>query len=94
MTLEREVENEIVAYTESLGGIAVKVQAIGRRGFPDRLLLFPGGKCVLLEIKKPKGGRKSPHQLRYEAIFKGLKTPFAFVKTLSEAKRVIKKYVR
>ena len=43
--------------------MAFKLVAIGRRGFPDVGLFFPGGQCVLVELKTPTG-RLRPQQVR------------------------------
>lgn len=44
-----------------LGGRAVKLPAGSERGLPDRLVLLPGGRLELVELKAL-GGRLSPIQ--------------------------------
>jgi hypothetical protein len=60
--LESTVESYLVEQVQLRGGIAEKVRTIGTRGFFDRLILLPGGKIVFCEVKRPRGGRLSPHQ--------------------------------
>lgn len=57
---EHKVEAALVRRVTAAGGVAVKMMAV--RGLPDRLVLLPGGRTVFVELKRPKGGRLSPHQ--------------------------------
>jgi len=52
MKLERDVERLIVRETEKRSGVCLKV---GQQGWPDRLLLLPGGRSVWAELKRPDG---------------------------------------
>ena len=47
--LERRFKREV----EKLGGKALKLTSPGRAGVPDRLVLFPGGRAVFVELKAP-----------------------------------------
>jgi hypothetical protein len=58
--LERSVEAALVRRISALGGVAIKLVAV--RGLSDRLVVLPGGKVIAVELKRPKGGRLSPHQ--------------------------------
>lgn len=60
--LESAVEIRLVAGIRARGGFSEKVRAPGRRGFFDRLVVMPGGRVVFVELKRPRGGRLSPHQ--------------------------------
>jgi len=53
---EKTVERALVKYVKDQGGIAYKFTSPNRRSVPDRLCLFPGGKVVFVECKRP--GRK------------------------------------
>jgi hypothetical protein len=64
-TKESAVELELVRRVQELGGLCVKMQAIGRRGFPDRLIALSGGSVALAELKRPRGGVLSIHQKQY-----------------------------
>lgn len=60
--LESGIEKYLVMRCKNKGIPIRKVQWIGRRGCPDRLLLYRGG--IFIELKRPKGGKLSLHQLR------------------------------
>jgi hypothetical protein len=65
-TKESVVEQELIDRVQELGGLCVKMEAIGRRGFPDRLVALPGDNVVALaELKRPHGGVLSVHQKKY-----------------------------
>lgn len=53
--LESAIEASIVARVAKLWPecIALKLNGGGRRGFPDRLFLFPRGRAVFVEVKRP-----------------------------------------
>ncbi len=66
---ERDIENHLVKRVRELGGEVRKVQWVGRRGAPDRLVMLPlGARCdatclVWAELKAP-GVKAEAHQLR------------------------------
>jgi len=88
---EATVEAELFARVTARGGICVKVGAVGRRGFFDRLVIMPGGRVIFAEIKKPRGGRVSVHQKWYHAIFKSLEVEVAIVKNSADIDALLKK---
>ena len=55
--VEKDVENEIIAWAEGLGGMAYKLVLRGRRGWPDLSLHLPGGVLIYVEVKRPRGGK-------------------------------------
>jgi hypothetical protein len=73
---ESDIEKYLVKRAKELGGEVRKVQWIGRRGAPDRIVMLPwrcprllGGKVadgrntIWIELKAP-GVAPEPHQLR------------------------------
>ena len=60
--LENEVEGHLRRRVEKVGGICVKFLPDFARGFPDRIVLLPGGVLVWVETKRPQGGVLSPVQ--------------------------------
>ena len=52
MRLEKEVEKEVVAWWTKRGGLQIKLNILGRRGWPDRIFFPVGGKPVLIEFKR------------------------------------------
>lgn len=68
---ERDIERHLVERVKQLGGEVRKVQWIGRRGAPDRLVMLPAGArwrelhaaTIWVELKAP-GEKVKPHQQR------------------------------
>lgn len=60
--LEKDIEKALVDRVKRHGGLCLKWVCPGHAGVPDRIVLLPGGKIVFAELKRPKGGRKSPLQ--------------------------------
>jgi hypothetical protein len=67
---ERDIERHLVQRVKALGGEVRKVQWIGRRGAPDRLVMLPKEAyvdeqhcCIWVELKAP-GKKAEAHQLR------------------------------
>jgi len=60
---EKDIEKHLTNEIKKLGGFTRKVQWIGRRGAPDRIVFFRG--IHFIELKKPKPeGRLSVGQKR------------------------------
>lgn len=70
---ESEIEKYLVKRVNDLGGEVRKVKWIGRRGAPDRVVMFPAseqrfidgawGTVLWVELKAP-GEKAKPHQAR------------------------------
>lgn len=68
---EREVESYLRRRVEELGGECVKFIPDDMPGYPDRIVMLPGGVLAWAETKKPKGGRVSKLQkFRHEQLRK------------------------
>lgn len=50
---ERDIEAYLVKQVKLAGGEIRKVQWIGRRGAPDRFVMFPNQKSAWVELKAP-----------------------------------------
>jgi hypothetical protein len=70
MSLEtaKEKATELVLLQECKrrGILCIKNNPITNRGIPDRLLVFPSGKVVWCELKRPIGGMLMPAQIEYQ----------------------------
>lgn len=51
--LEKTLEHQLVREASRRKGLAVKLSSVGFAGLPDRLLLFPGGRMLFVELKAP-----------------------------------------
>jgi hypothetical protein len=69
---ENEVESFLRRETEKRGGLCVKFLPDFARGFPDRVVMLPGGVLVWAETKKPVGGRVSQVQRYVHATLRRL----------------------
>ena len=52
MILERDVEQRLARRVEALGGLCIKA---GQDGWPDRIVMLPGGVLVWVELKRKTG---------------------------------------
>jgi len=59
---EDAVERHLIRWVKSVQGKHFKIRFM--RGWPDRLVLLHGGRLVFFELKRPKGGKFEPLQLR------------------------------
>ena len=60
--LESSVEQYLRRKVEAAGGRCVKFDPGNYRGWPDRIVLLPGGVTAWVETKRPSGGRVAPAQ--------------------------------
>ena len=54
---ERELEQKLCRAVAAHGGRCLKWVCPGWAGVPDRIVLFPGGRVIFVEVKRPQGGR-------------------------------------
>ena len=89
---EADLENEISHYVNCNGGLAFKLSA-PVRGWPDRTIIFEGGRIGFLEIKKP-GGIVSPQQAHTIEILSNSGFPARIVDNFEDAKKFIDNLIR
>lgn len=67
-TSEKWLERGLVRLVERLGGVALKYYNAQATGYPDRLVLMPGGRTFFVELKST--GRKPTklQALRHEEL--------------------------
>lgn len=61
--LEKTIERYLVQKAREKGGLAIKWVAPAMAGVPDRIVFFPGGRIVFVELKAP-GQKQTPIQVR------------------------------
>jgi hypothetical protein len=69
--LEYTVEGRLVSNLKRRGIETLKLNVVGNRGWPDRLILLQGGKPLLAELKRP-GESLRPLQEHVHARLRGL----------------------
>lgn len=91
---ERDIEAYLVKRVKAMGGEVRKVQWVGRRGAPDRLVLLPRDKTwpfitpVWVELKAP-GKAAEPHQLREHERMRALGQRVVVVDSLAGVDEVL-----
>jgi hypothetical protein len=63
---EVDIELAVCRYAEAFGAVALKLNVQGRRGWPDRMILFPKGQLLFIEFKRP-GEKPAPIQKEVHA---------------------------
>lgn len=87
---EKAIEAELVRRVEAIGGLCEKVSST-KRGFPDRICFMPNGVIVLVELKRPRGGRLSPHQRQYHKKLSALGVVVEVLKTTKDIDRLMQR---
>lgn len=75
---EKQIEEKLRDEVKKLRGLALKFVSPGTSGVFDRIVLMPGGKVWLVELKKP-GKILSPLQQVFEKKLIGLGTPYRVI---------------
>ena len=86
---EKLIEAELIARVTMAGGMCIKIAAIGRRGFFDRVVVLPKGRVIFVELKRPRGGRLSKHQIQYLDGFSALAIAIAVVRSSADIDRLL-----
>ena len=88
---EKEIEKRFKKTIEKKGGLCFKWVSPGTRGVPDRIVLFPGGKIYLVEMKRP-GGVCSPVQSLLHKKIEDLGTRVYVIASDEEADRLLEEW--
>ncbi len=79
---ESTVEEYLLEQVTKLGAFCPKVEWPGRRGAPDREVVWPWGKIDKVETKRPKGGRYEAGQLQAHKEYAKRGVPVYLLRTL------------
>lgn len=66
--MERDIEKYLTAEVGKKGGLCVKFPPLFFRGFPDRVVLMPGGHTVFVETKAPGKTARAIQQRVHEKL--------------------------
>lgn len=69
--LESQLEKLFLTGVRTVGGLTFKTVSAAGTGMPDRLVLLPGGRIMLVELKTEKG-TLSPKQRHWHQQAEGL----------------------
>lgn len=86
---ESQIEKALVKAAIAAGGEVRKVQWIGRRGAPDRVVMLPEGVMWWIELKAP-GKKAEPHQLREHKRMRALGQIVFVVDSLEQIEELFK----
>lgn len=67
---ERDIEKKLVREVRRMGGEAYKWTSPGNDGVPDRIVMFPGGRVVFVELKADGGALRPVQRIQIEKIRK------------------------
>ncbi len=87
---EDAVEKYLVEQVEKHGGFIPKTIWLGRRGCPDREVVWPWGDIDKVETKRPKGGKYEPGQAQAHKEYAKRGVPVYLLNT----KEAVNEYVR
>jgi hypothetical protein len=85
---ESAIETYLVKRVEALGGETRKVKWIGRRGAPDRLVMFKRGRLLWVELKTTRG-LLSPAQVREHIRLRLMGQKIFLVRSKSEVEDLL-----
>ena len=84
MTLENTIEAYLVKRVKELGGFSLKTDRVEGRRFVDRTCFLPGGRTLIVECKRPKGGRRQALQVHHIDLLVEMGHEAHFCKTKEE----------
>lgn len=87
--LESTIEDYFVKRIIELGGFSLKTDRIRGKRFLDRTAFLPGGRTIIAELKRPKGGRKAALQKQHVADLVAMGHEAYFLKTKEEVDAVL-----
>lgn len=91
MSLESNVELDVVAWAENHGWLVRKIAYIGRKGCPDRLFIGYGQRIVI-EFKRS-GGDPDPLQSREHRRWAAVGSPVPVVDNAEDGKAILLDYM-
>ena len=89
MTSEAQIERYCVEQIKKRGGWALKYTSSTEAGLPDRLCIFPSGKQVWVEFKRPNRHTLDPLQKIQCAKLKKLNQSVVMINSFSKVSKLI-----
>jgi hypothetical protein len=92
MPLEKDYEEDVVAWAKDMGGEAVKLIDDGGRGWPDRTIFLPNAEIIIPELKRPRKNKRYEQQKRRIAFLKRLGFAADFCENMHELERLYERF--
>lgn len=86
---ESAIEKYLCDTVVRMGGQCYKFGPPGRVGYPDRLVVLPGGRMFFVELKRPKGGKLGVLQPQRHEELRALGVAVYVVRNRGEVDHVI-----
>lgn len=86
---EKQIEKKLIEAVRKVGGRCYKFNSQSNNGMPDRICIFPNGKILFVELKRPKGGLLSPIQKEQHRRLRELKQDVITVWDLDDIEKVV-----
>jgi hypothetical protein len=67
---EKRLEAYLVKEVKKMGGLCLKFTSPGCRGVPDRICVFPGSRCVFVELKSETGTLRKLQEVIHDRLRK------------------------
>jgi hypothetical protein len=91
---EKLIEKYLKEMVESVcGGMCIKLTSASFTGLPDRMLIFPGGKIIFVELKST-GKKQSARQIFVNNQFCKRGVRVDVIDTLEAAAKIINEHAR
>lgn len=88
---ESKIEERFRDRVKAMGGRALKLTRLP--GYPDRIVLLPGGRVSFVELKRPKGGVLALHQDIAHSILREMGFEVEVVSTYTEIDDWIRRHL-
>ena len=67
---EKDIERYLHTQVKNNGGLSYKWAAMGQRGIPDRIIIFPINKITFVEVKAPTGSLTDLQRKQHDTLRK------------------------
>ncbi len=86
--LEKDIEKWLGDQVTNMGGLYYKFVSPGNRGVPDRIIVFPPGVTIFVELKTDKGRTSAIQDVQIKRLQR-VGAPVRVVKGRADAERLV-----
>ena len=91
--IENDVERYLIKRVKAVNGLCLKFVSPGNAGVPDRLIIWPNGRVVFVELKRDANHHPRPLQLRWHRVIRSKQVDVYVLHSKQEVDGFIKKEV-